>query len=240
MSYVYDETPFVRPNETTSSNAWMISFADLLSLMLTFFILMFSMSEVRNKEWHELTSSLSATLNPAQKLIRFEQEQTESQPLKPVRAGLNLSYLYNLLKEQLGSDATRYYSLNDNDGEIIITLKSDALFDSGSADFSDEGLKQVEYISSAVAKLPNKMEIKGHSDPNPIRGGDFASNWELSLARADAVARLVSGAGYTRPIDVFGLADSRFDSSFLNQSMKQRERLARRVDIVIKADRDYQ
>ena len=239
MSYSYDNTPFVRPAEHTHSNAWMISFADLLSLMLTFFILMFSMSEVRNKEWYELTSSLNATLNPANKIIRFEEEQKETQPLKPVQSGLHLSYLYNLLSEQLGSHATRYFTIISYDNEIVISLKSDALFSPASADFSEDGVKQVEYISTAIATLPNKVEIKGHSDPTPINTLAFPSNWALSLARSDAVATLISSAGYTRPIDRFGLADSQFNSFFLNKPMKQRNKLARRVDIVIKADRDY-
>jgi chemotaxis protein MotB len=240
MSYAYDETPFIRPDETVQSNAWMISFADLLSLKLTFFILIFSMSEVRNKEWHELTSSLQSSLNPAQVMMRFEEEQPQAQPLKQAREGLNLSYVYTLLKEQLGGESSPYYSLRHAEQEIIISLKSDALFASTSADFSREGLPLVEHIATAVAKLPNKMEVKGHSDPRPIeRSGENVSNWGLSLARADSVARIIAGVGYSRPIDVFGLADSRYNSSFLNDSAAQREALARRVDIIIKATEDY-
>lgn len=230
---------FIRPDENTTSNSWMISFADLLSLMLTFFILLFAMSDIRVKEWHELTTSLNDKLNPGRVMIRFEEEQRPTQPLIKIDRGLNLSYVHNLLKEQLMTRYDKHITLTQKDDRIIVSLKSTALFKAGDAAFSSNGLPIVKGVSDAVAKLSNKLEVHGHTDPRPISTKRYPSNWELSLARSDAVARLINAAGYGQTIDTLGMAASRYNITDTDKSDATRMALARRVDIVIRETENF-
>ena len=229
--------PFKRPNDTTQPSSWMISFADLLSLMLTFFILLFAMSEIRMKEWHEVTSSLQGKLNPGHVAIRFEEEVAEVQPMVEAQRSLNLSYVHRLLEEKLGDRFGKNIIISEWDDRVVLTMKSKALFQPGDASFSQGGLPMVKAVSNAVAKLSNKIEVNGHSDPRPISNKRYPSNWELSLARADAVARLISASGYEKPIEALGMGASRYKVSGgdTQQSLAQ----ARRVDIIIRESKGF-
>ncbi len=231
---------FARPEEKAHPNAWMLSFADLLSLMLTFFILLFAMSEIRMKEWHEVTTSLQDKLNPGHVVMRFEEEQPKAQPVVPTeRSSLNLSYVLQLLEEKLGTRFGNNVVIEQFDDRIVVTLKNNSLFQAGDATFSKDGLPIVKEVSNAVAKLSNKIEVNGHTDPRPISTQTYPSNWELSLARADAVARLIKGAGYERPIETLGMAASRYNTSHADKKEDARMALARRVDIIIRETKDF-
>ena len=103
-------------------------------------------------------------------------------------------------------------------GLVVTIVTDDVLFDPGSALLRPAGREVVDALSAALAPLPNTLGIEGHTDPTPTRGGGgYATNWELSTARATSVlrelaerhgidGRRLSAAGYadTRP-----LADNR-------------------------------
>ncbi len=223
------------------STKWMTTFADLLSLLLTFFILLFAMSEIKKEEWEELTASLKGRLNPADIIVSQDITDVPPSPRIDVKSALNLTYVYNLLQKQLGDVVGKDVTLVQEDGRILVQLSSDASFKSSSAEFSSKGLPVIRVVASAVAKLSNKIEVLGHTDPRPINTRDYPSNWELSVARAYAVAQEIRGAGYPKPVDVYGMASGRYDSSDKAQGLseKARFRLARRVDIVIMKSEEW-
>jgi len=86
-----------------------------------------------------------------------------------------------------------------------------------------------------LRNIGNQIEINGHTDPVPATGGEYASNWELSVARAAAVANALRRSGYAEDIIALGFADSRF-SQLPDLPTDQRNALGRRVDIVVLPD----
>jgi len=78
--------------------------------------------------------------------------------------------------------------------------------------------------------------VVGHTDPRPVRGGAFASNWELSLARAANVAAVLENVGYKRAITVRGHASARYYDLPETMSNQERLDLSRRVDVVVMED----
>ena len=87
-------------------------------------------------------------------------------------------------------------------------------------------------LGGVLRNIGNQIGINGHTDPVLPTGGAYASNWELSMARAAAVANALRRSGYAEDIIAFGFADSRF-SQLPDLPTDQRHALGRRVDIVV-------
>ncbi len=224
------------PPSKPTSRAWMITFADLMSLLLTFFVLLFSMSQVKLDAWHALVQALSKRLNPSVEWtdprLRFEANAPETRN----RRAVDLSYLQRVLEEKIAGDPVLSRGLIVRlDDRLLLSLPADLLFAPGRAEPTPAARNAAGVLASALAFVANQLEIQGHTDPDPLSGsGRFASNWELSLARATAVANAMAAGGYGLPIHVFGLADSRFFDLSTALSESRRMRLGRRVDLVLR------
>jgi len=89
-------------------------------------------------------------------------------------------------------------------------------------------------LGGVLRNIGNRIGVQGHTDPRPLSGrGKYASNWELSLARAGAVANELKKSGYTDYINIYGFAASRYDQLPKLLDEEARFSMARRVDIVI-------
>ncbi len=211
----------------------MITFTDLASLLLAFFVLLFSMSNVRLDSWQVAVDSLSRTLNPT----RVDKVVPSAVPFNigtvlPKR-GSNLDYLATVLNEAMREDtllsSTRIIRSADR---LIVELPGDLLFEKGRAALSERAGKSLQILGGVLRNIGNQIGVNGHSDPEPLSGSAHKSNWELSLARAAAVADALRHSGYGREIVAYGFADSRYQQ-LPNIEEEKRRALARRVDIVI-------
>ena len=117
-------------------------------------------------------------------------------------------------------------------------VPGDLLFQPGEAVPIEAARARLSGLASVLRNITNRFDVYGHTDPGPVRNRRFKSTWELSLARAMAVADQLRNFGYRRPIAVFGLADTRFAEVASIQSRTRRDRLARRIDIVVRPTRD--
>ena len=115
---------------------------------------------------------------------------------------------------------------------LVIALPGDLLFAPARADLSEKARQAVFNLGGVLRNIGNQIGIDGHTDPVSVTGGAYTSNWELSLARAAAVADALRRSGYTEDIVVYGFADSRF-SQLPDLPVDQRRALGRRVDIVV-------
>ncbi len=218
---------------------WLISFADVVSLMLTFFVLIFSMSEPRKDGWSMAIGNMSSSFyknfgnpaNPGAVETRFNINSITRE------TGLSLDYLANLIQEKFEDiDSFENISITHLNDKVVIAIPSQLIFQSGSYELSEIGQEAADIISEAVRRIDNRIEIYGHTDPNPVNSNLFASNWELSLWRAQSIANSLYASGYQRDIITKGLSDTYYDD--LPESMPdiQKERLARRVDVIIQKD----
>ena len=232
MDNELDTLNFHSSNER--KNAWMITFADLLALMLTFFVLLYSMSTITQGQWEELVKSLQQRLNPSREILEFNFTEEKTITKKQVMRGSDLDYLYGIIREKLVESAADEVTLLRLDDRVVISLASDLLFSAGSSKLSVRGERTLGIVADIVSTLRNKITVNGHSDPSPIKTPDYPSNWELSLHRANTIAQRLYGAGYLYSIDSYGMADSRFDEIDSSYSAAKRKTLARRVDIEIR------
>lgn len=136
--------------------------------------------------------------------------------------------LGRLLAAEIASGALTVRDLPDRS---LVIAQGDQLFEPGSATVSDSFARLLERIGVAVAHTPGQLLVRGHTDDRPIRSLRFPSNWHLSLARAEAAARLLQPMlGDPARLRTEGLADSEPVAS--NQSAEGRAR-NRRVEIVL-------
>lgn len=223
-----------KPKDPQNKNAWMMTFADLLSLMLTFFILIFSMSIVENRKWEKVVQSLSSRLSPdkEENLIQYTEDYGvhSKESVKP----RDLEYLYTIIQQKLlTADMQEDVQTNLLDDRIILSMTNESLFESDSTALTSRA-KQVLYaLGDVTGQIANKIEINGHTDPTKP-GNPYPSNWELSLARAMVVAEELRKHGNIYEMEAFGLADAHFKD--LSKALEKEEHymLSRRVDIVIR------
>jgi chemotaxis protein MotB len=218
---------------------WMISFVDTMSLVLCFFILMFSMNSVDEAKYGDLaknvrtflgTEGVRANAPPAAATLQA--------PTVSREGGQNLDYIARLVESRVANEpALAGVVIHRLTERLAVSLPTGLLFESGSAAIQPAARRPLFDLVGLFANLSNDIAVVGHADPSTVRSGAFADNWELSYARARAVAAVLRDAGYGRPVATMGAGDSRFGDLAANLSLARRTELARRVDIVVHATR---
>lgn len=216
-----------KPEDSQSGDPpWLVTFGDAISLLLTFFVLLFACSspdiaEVRLM-WGYLGGSLGAM------------EYTKPDIVPPLVSKIGKrsvsEELGEFIKEQGLEDFQASISVVPEG--VLINLDSPLLFSLGQADLKEETISLLDKIAEVVKGLPNEINIAGHTDDLAIHTRRFPSNWELSAARAIAVAnRFIQKGILPARLSVAGYADSR--PLFPNDSEEHRA-LNRRVEILIR------
>lgn len=215
--------------------AWLVSFADLIALMLAFFVLLYAMQRIESGDWKALVDSLSRSLRPGVEAAAPQPAVYENVESVNRAAAADLGYIESLLRSQREGDAALDgILLRRFDDRLVIMLPSDLLFRSGAFEPMASARDKISRLAAILHNVPNRIDVYGHTDPNPVGQGRLRTNWELSLARAVAVAGQLHAFGYRRPIAAFGVADTRMSDIALEVSRERQFSLARRVDIVVR------
>ncbi|MEQ8370583.1 MAG: flagellar motor protein MotB [Alphaproteobacteria bacterium] len=208
-----------------SRTVWLLSFADLVSLLLTFFVMMFAMSTVANDRWWQFVDGLAAGQRDqvSEPLSQADGRVDARQILRP----RDLSYVAVLVEQQLRADPLLGGVFVERwPDRLVVSLPGDLLFAPDRAELARAGQAAVARLTPLLNSLPNRIELAGHTDPQPSRR--FPSNWELSLARAASVAQALAVSGYAGRPAVSGHGSGQFSGGD-----GPAQRRARRVDIVI-------
>jgi len=216
--------------------AWLLSMTDLVSILLCFFIMLFSMSSADTDKWQGLASA--DTTDQLAIVDQPESEPAAANPLVP-RANLanaaDLGYLAAVIADKLASDRLlRGALLARSDDSLIIALPGQLLFAAGSAALAPPARDALVRLSSILSTLDNRVEVRGHGDSTPVNHGIFASNWDLALARATSVAAIIHDAGYSRAIVAFGQPETPDDGNAVGSTGAGRPNFAHVIDIVIR------
>ena len=225
--------PAQGPQSGANRQAWMVTFADLVALLLTFFVMLFAMSRIETRDWQNLADALANTLNDVNEArIAVPSARLDLERVQPT-PGANLDYLRSVLQNQMaGHPLLSRAQLGRSGDKLVISLPSDLLFAAGSAEPSSDAAVALYAICGFLRNLDNRIEIAGHADPSPLRDGR-TTNWSLSLARAVSVAGLLQRSCYSGQIVALGYGDSRFEELPSSLPEARRRELARRVDIFV-------
>jgi len=219
---------------------WLITFTDIMALMLTFFVLLYSMSVPEVEKWDEMTSSINKGFSKFYSPESFAGAQDTISIEKIDRSeALNLNYLRGLVEAKIKEDKILSdVVVIEGANKLIISMPENLLFEGGDDTVKLEGKKALFALGGLLARIRNRIEIAGHSDPRPITNENsrFSSNWELSLSRAIQVSNILTQVGYRRNMITRGMSSARYDEIPETVPEQQRLDLSRRVDIVVMRD----
>ncbi len=220
---------------------WMTTFADLMSLLLTFFILLLSFSTLEERKVKEALSSLKGALGvmPRSNEPRDRPDIRPPSIMKPIRAQ-DVQVQARRLRESLRSRGLeRQVEVGEmKKGILRIRIPSSVLFRSGSAQLLESSRPVLEGVSELLEMhlegFNSDIQVEGHTDDIPISAGlqeTFPSNWELSTARAMAVMRFLTQE-QPLPEDHFSVAGYADNKPLYRPSdLEDNRRRNRRVEI---------
>jgi chemotaxis protein MotB len=186
-----------------SHERWLISYADFVTLLFAFFVVMYSISSVNNAKYDALSESLEEAFSKpkvVEKVVvekqvdnkstvdKIELEDSVSDSVSEEVRILQMvsEQLKNVLQSHIKADLVE---VKQNEFWIELEMNKELVFLSGQADLSSKAGTKLKKITDVVEGLPNVINIEGHTDNVPIGTLMFPSNWELSSARATAVVR---------------------------------------------------
>ncbi len=223
----------------SSSSIWIVSFTDIMALILTFFVMTFAMSDPQDHNTRDFISGLRGEMGMTEGALRNAGTLDVIEIKKvTLRNGLDLDYINSLISTQIKTtpalSRVQIFKQNNN---LILSLPQDLLFAPGKNQITTGGQAALKSLGILLHGLRNRIEVIGHTDPRAFKvSGISKSNWALSLVRAQAVSAALQKAGYQLPIVIRGASSGRYEE--LPGTIPESERLkyARRVDILILSD----
>ena len=232
--------------EHDNHDRWLISYADFITLLFAFFVVMYSISSVNEGKYKTFSDSLSIafTNQPSSASTSIVSNQQE-QMLKALvdRRTARLGERQRKIQERMKSLAgglsqvmsplinQRMVSINQTKRGVVLDISASSLFKTGEAVLQAGALDVLRQVSVVLSKEDLPIEVEVHTDDIPIATVQFPSNWELSSARASSVVRMLVDNGVpAKRLAVVGLASSQPLVS--NDSQENRAR-NRRVTIII-------
>ena len=217
--------------------AWMVIFGDALALLLTFFVMLFSMNAVQEEQWEAVVMTLSDRLNPGRPQVDRKGIEGRRQTKVYSPKAIDLGYLATLMNAKIASrPALAGVVVHRLDDRLVISLPGELLFAPGQATIKPQAMPVIEEIGQNLRLVINDVAVSGHTDETPPSKKRFISNWELSLARAAALARALKKTGYGPAITALGHADTHFGEIYPNLPLDVRYKMARRVDIIVRQE----
>jgi chemotaxis protein MotB len=157
--------------ERPSHERWLISYADFITLMFTFFAALYALSSVDKAKVESFSGSLKQAFKVIDEPIPLYEERTRA-------------LVQDISKNIQGIEGV---SVKTDPRGVVVTFSDAVLFASGSAEIKQEALGVMGKLSKILNETPGRIMIEGHTDNVPVSGGKYASNWELSTARAASV-----------------------------------------------------
>lgn len=215
--------------EHENHERWLVSYADFITLLFAFFVVMYSTSSVQEGKYRAMSDSAVAAFNPsnysAKKIEIGPKLSSGSQSTVNLE---NITPIKEVLKDL--EDSKKLNIFQDSRG-IVIRITDTALFDSGNAVIKKESIEAVDNLAGVLASMKEKLQVEGHTDNVPISSVQFPSNWELSSARAASIVRRFITHGI-EPERLTAIGYGEYRPIAGNDAEEDRGR-NRRVDIVI-------
>lgn len=210
----------VIPEEESGTQTWYISWADMTTLLMTYFIVIFSFSTVSKDKFAEATNSIQRA---------FRVPITTGVPVRPDLEGDRSA---QEIQEMIAKQSLAGILVQDFGDRVVLSMNTDVAFESGKADLTPEGLAILEKLGPALKQAPGEIRVEGHTCDLPLApGGVYADNWGLATARAVKVLEVVVAQGISpKRIGAAGYADQR---PVVPNDGEEGRRKNRRVEFVI-------
>ena len=217
-------------------DGWVMTYGDMMSLLLTFFVLIVSFSSMQETKFEQAVNSLHEAFGVmvnAESVIEFDAPlipnhdptNEEAEAIYEVRA---------VEKFILDNGLDKNVEVEMKDGKVLFRVDAPFMFEPGRDKLKPASLKVLEKMQQFFKKFPYEVRIEGHTDSQPINSRDFDSNWELSADRAVSVARYFQGLGQS-PDKIAATGFGEFRPIAPNETAAGR-RKNRRVEIFLQLE----
>ena len=209
-----------RPTFEDSSSSWLITYSDVVTLLLAFFVMILSVSDINQGKVEALKEGLSEMMTG----------ETQPTPFTDIKLGLEQLIAEKGLEDQV--------SVTLDAQGVKIEFANVALYESGSADIKSEAISTLKEVTQVIRETSHKthmVEVEGHTDDVPIHTEKYPSNWELSSVRATNIVKYLLAQGIEKErLKAAGYADSRPKEGIDNLPLNQQRQGNRRVVVFVK------
>lgn len=223
-------------------NAWMVTFADLIMLLLTFFVLLLTMSSMDTKKLRKLMSHFTkstgvlefAGTGEVSDFSSFISKYNNSDSMLVIDQNHFFteikitSEIKNMLK-----NINRKIDISDDERGVVLAFNENILFETGKVSLKKKIFPILDEIADAIYECPNDILIMGHTDNIPIKSKVYQSNWELSAYRGLSVLDYFLKKKGLSPSRFYVGGYGSFRPIYPNDTAKSRS-LNRRVEIIFK------
>ena len=223
-----------------NSERWLLTYSDLITLLMIFFVVMYAISNVDAKKYEVLSESLVGALNPTSLQVGVTGSGISADTLAQALANDENSdidprliaaaeEIQQLLKEKGLEDKV---SVSVQERGVVVGLLNTILFESGSANIKEDAIPTLIAIGHVAHDVNNYIRIEGNTDDVPQNSAQFPSNWELASSRANEVLKLMIDQSGVQPSKISSVSYGEHRPTVPNTSSENRAR-NRKVDIVI-------
>ncbi|PZW71086.1 chemotaxis protein MotB [Pseudomonas sp. URMO17WK12:I1] len=198
-----------RHEEHENHERWLVSYADFITLLFAFFVVMYSISSINEGKYKILSQTLTGVFNQPDRSIKPipvgderprttepDRSMVDEESSQQQIAASTLQNIADSIRDAFGgllqSDQLK---VRGNELWIEIELSSGLLFPSGDALPNDEAFEIIEKIAKILAPYGNPIHVEGFTDNQPIKTPQYPTNWELSAARAASIVRMLAMDG---------------------------------------------
>lgn len=234
--------------EHENHERWLVSYADFITLLFAFFVVMYSISSINEGKYKILSDSLTGVFNQPDRAIKpipvgderprtTEPDQSLVDEERELSAPDSLESIANSVREAFGElIQSEQLRVSGNELWIEIELSSSLLFTSGDAVPNNAAFDIIEKVAKILSPFENPIHVEGFTDNQPIQTAQFPTNWELSTARAASIVRMLAMDG-VNPSRMAAVGYGEFQPVADNGTAEGRGR-NRRVVLVISRNLD--
>ncbi len=231
-------------HEKDNSERWLLTYSDLITLLMIFFVIMYAISNVDAQKYQVLSQSLEGALNPmgfvgagsggnasgsgidVMDAIAAGQDQADPELVAAAEQ------IKKLIKEKNLQDRV---SVSVQERGVVVGLMNTVLFDPGSTQIKPDAVPTLVAIGQIANGVHNYIRVEGNTDDIPMNTPQIPSNWELSVLRATEVLKLLINQSNVAPDRISAVGYGEFRPSVPNTSAENRAK-NRKVDLVILSD----
>ena len=192
---------------------WVVTFGDMMSLLLTFFVLLLSFSSMEASKFKMIAGYMREAFG-----LQVEDNYSgipmgttimSTDARRQRESAEELDLVQNIRKEMEKADVTKRSSVQVTERGVSLRLEGELVFGSGSAELRPEALPLLDKVAAIALERVERLDVEGHTDSLPIQNERFPSNWELSSARAGSAARYMISRNVPRSrVRAVGYADT--------------------------------
>lgn len=237
------------PRSRVSHERWLVSYADFITLLFAFFVVLYAFSKADRKKPAQISAaidsafqSLSIVSSMPGSRSNMRQEELPSstsyhsgteQATSAAEVQADLEQIRFDLQRRLSTQIKqRTVSVRLGRDGLVISLREAGFFDSGAATPRPETTSTLRQVAESLADSPYDVRVEGHTDTTPIHNSMFDSNWELSSARATHIARMLLQMRALSPEQISAAGYAEYHPIATNDTAEGRAE-NRRVDLVV-------